>query len=391
MQEDKIILKSLIDKYNKSKKFNGQNVVNRKISVKVGQLFPKYNDDSNFIDFDRINNIVDSLVGFQYVFAKQKNNVYDLVVLNEEKIDSICKLLCIQPKKQEIAQIKEVLNEFLEKGDDCISNYCMEQFDKIQNNKIVEFYNSDVKEFSLFLNAVYKIRQNEDEIFFRDFSTSKLGDSKKLENIQSQVRNFLVKWCDADDVNSAIENYNIVKNPTSITIKGNCLLKFKKNLIDVSDFSGGFTVSSLDIKNIQDIDIKTDNVITIENLTAFNSFNYNNYVGIFLSGFHNTAKRNFLRLLYQDNSEKKYYHFGDIDAGGFYILQDLINKTSIQFQSYKMDVSTLEKYNDYWKPLTQNDRTRITKLLTTEYKQTIEYMLKNNCKLEQEIININND
>ena len=51
-----------------------------------------------------------------------------------------------------------------------------------------------------------------------------------------------------------------------------------------------------------------------------------------------------------------------------------------------MDIYTLEKNKDYWIKLTENDKTRLGFIAekTNAYKETIDYMLKNNCKLEQE-------
>ena len=81
---------------------------------------------------------------------------------------------------------------------------------------------------------------------------------------------------------------------------------------------------------------------------------------------------------------------GDIDAGGFYILLHLRRKTGVPFQPYKMDISTLKDNLLYTKKLTDNDRTRLGNLLDSEFKDTISFMLENNCKLEQEALNESN-
>ena len=93
---------------------------------------------------------------------------------------------------------------------------------------------------------------------------------------------------------------------------------------------------------------------------------------------------------YHDTANAAYYHFGDIDAGGFYILLHLRRKTGVPFQPYKMDISTLKDNLLYTKKLTDNDRTRLGNLLDSEFKDTISFMLENNCKLEQEALNESN-
>ena len=58
-------------------------------------------------------------------------------------------------------------------------------------------------------------------------------------------------------------------------------------------------------------------------------------------------------------------------------------ETHIPFQMYHMDVDTLKKYDTYTKKLTKNDRKRLKSMKNNE---VITYMLKNNVKLEQEIV-----
>lgn len=53
-----------------------------------------------------------------------------------------------------------------------------------------------------------------------------------------------------------------------------------------------------------------------------------------------------------------------------------------------MDISTFQQYRDYTKPLTESDVRRLKKLADTEFSDTISYMLTNNCKLEQEAMDV---
>ena len=107
-------------------------------------------------------------------------------------------------------------------------------------------------------------------------------------------------------------------------------------------------------------------------------------LGVYLGGYHNTHRRNFIRKIYQYNPKIEYFHYGDIDAGGFYILLHLRQKTGIEFVPYNMSIDILKKYSSYTKSLTDDDRERLKNLKNTEFSETICYMLENNCKLEQE-------
>lgn len=112
---------------------------------------------------------------------------------------------------------------------------------------------------------------------------------------------------------------------------------------------------------------------------------------IFLSGYHNSAKQAFLKKLHNQNPNKEYYHFGDVDPDGFFILDNLRSKTKIDFEAYKMGISELQKYSDFSKTLEQNDVTKANSLITQgKYAEVLTYMLKNNMKLEQEIISLKN-
>ncbi|MFA7139221.1 MAG: Wadjet anti-phage system protein JetD domain-containing protein, partial [Bacteroidales bacterium] len=125
-----------------------------------------------------------------------------------------------------------------------------------------------------------------------------------------------------------------------------------------------------------------------ENLTSFHTFNEPNMFTIYLGGYHNKIRREFIKKMYEKNPNISYLHFGDIDAGGFYILEHLRRETGVDFKPYKMDIETIKSYKGYTKKLTENDRIRLNRLLDSKYSNVIEFMLENNCKLEQESTNL---
>lgn len=89
--------------------------------------------------------------------------------------------------------------------------------------------------------------------------------------------------------------------------------------------------------------------------------------------------------------KEEVFQLGDIDAGGFLIHQNLCQATGKQFDLHCMGISELEneKFAIARKTLTSNDVRRLHTLLEKEeYRHTIEYMLANNCKMEQEIVSL---
>lgn len=53
-----------------------------------------------------------------------------------------------------------------------------------------------------------------------------------------------------------------------------------------------------------------------------------------------------------------------------------------------MDAETLKENLAFAKKLTENDKKRLAMLLDSEYEDTIRFMLDNDCKLEQEAMDL---
>ena len=87
------------------------------------------------------------------------------------------------------------------------------------------------------------------------------------------------------------------------------------------------------------------------------------------------------------NPDKRWFHFGDIDPDGFYILENLRRKTGIPFEPLYMSIDELKKYKKYCKSLEVNDLKKANSLIESgHYTKEMQYMLDNNIKLEQEVI-----
>ena len=151
----------------------------------------------------------------------------------------------------------------------------------------------------------------------------------------------------------------------------------------------GIKFSGEDIKKIGGIIVQASNFITIENKTSYMRYKEENSVIFFLSGYMNRFQVEFLRKVYADNPDKNYLHFGDIDAGGFRIFNDLCKKTEIPFHTYHMLKKELMDpyYEKYLVKLSENDRKGLADLChNPEYDSTVAYMLERNVKLEQEMV-----
>ena len=186
-----------------------------------------------------------------------------------------------------------------------------------------------------------------------------------------------------------LAEYGIYHTPNYVYFKGNAKFTLGEETIPLDSFHQGIGLSGEDIPEIRFTELsQIKKVLTIENLTTFFRWKEPDCLIIYLGGYHNSVRRRLLKEIYQALPDVQYWHFGDIDAGGFAILKDLQKKTGIPFQAYHMDLDTLMQYEKYGKKLSGNDRKRLEALAaeSPEWQETIRYMLEHDVKLEQECV-----
>jgi len=385
---EKQILNALLDKYERSKSFIGTNQVTQRFTIKPESLFPKYKDDSEFELYCVVNESIDHLEKQGYIEVKKhKNGVVQRVALIITKLNDIYAYIDRKPKTDTVSELRILLLHYKD-ANAILSAYCARQLERLDLNKPVEFFDEDLPAFEAVLKVVSEITSVENEMFERDFSIKVLGDSKAFERVRSKVISLLYEYGDFPEKETLLADLNIVKNPGHVYFKGAGTISICGQKIDFSKMDGDIAISSVMLKNIDSIEVLGSTVITIENLTTFNAFKCTDAFAIYLGGYHNTNRRNFIRRVYNQNPNKIFLHFGDIDAGGFYILEHLRKRTGINFRSYKMEAETLKENLALAKKLTENDKKRLAILLDSEYEDTIRFMLYNDCKLEQEAMDL---
>ena len=216
------------------------------------------------------------------------------------------------------------------------------------------------------------------------------SDSKRFNDLRGKISKIIKEFSDEpfDDEDDVIANLGVIKNTAYAFIKGDLIINLNNQIIDLKDYAQPLALSDAAINTIKIKNVSAKNLYTIENLTSFDVFNKKDSVVIYLGGFHNSIKRKLVKLIKNAAPDIKCFHYGDIDAGGFYILNHLRAKTGIHFAPYCMGINELDKYKKYCKALSFNDKKRLSKmkedLAFIEFKNVIEYMLINNVKLEQE-------
>ena len=231
------------------------------------------------------------------------------------------------------------------------------------------------------------------ETYMRNFSTALFKDSKRFQReYRSTIESILFDYTDdvveKDDI---LGYYNLYENPTYVLIKGDAEIVFDKSVMELIEMPGGIALSNGALAGIRDIMVKASKVITVENLTTYHDCDESDAVYIYLGGYHNTSKQRLLELIYKNNNGKEYYHEGDLDVYGFLILNNLKRKTQIPFKPLMMDLQTIDRFfrAGLYKKLTARDKTIIRRNMDgelSEYRDVLNYMLENDCKVEQESI-----
>ncbi len=168
-----------------------------------------------------------------------------------------------------------------------------------------------------------------------------------IKRIREKVEGLLFEYGTFPEKESVLGELNVVNNPTYVNVKGAATVTFVGGqTIDLTQLKGDIALSSTLIEQVgqlERVEVSGRRVVTVENLTSFHRFDWHTHDAfvVYLGGFHNRVRREWIRRIFSQNCAVEYHHFGDIDAGGFYILQHLRERTGVSFRPWQMDVVTL--------------------------------------------------
>lgn len=350
-------------------------------------------------DFQVFNDALISLRNNGFISVKSGKYItsgIEKVKLIPEMIEKACRRYSITPLQTEAACKQAILDEYKNKSV-IVDKYIDDLAAKVQKLN----FSGDLKDNELLagvLAGMVAVISNEKPIKYRELSIDVYHDSKIFETkYLSRVCSEICRYGDFDaieDKKDVLGLYNVYPGDPEIWFKGNAIVKdvdfpYDENCLKiVGPNKQGMTLDGIIEKTFH---IKGREVFTVENKTSFETFNRPDAFVVYLAGFASSSKIDFLKKLYNENPKDiQYYHFGDIDFGGFSILLDLKKRTGIDFEPFYMDIETLANEDYIRKPLTQNDKGNLQRLKTKapEFAEIIDYMLTNNVKLEQENIRI---
>lgn len=396
----KLILEKLLHKYEGSKTYKGENSVRQTFSIAPTDVYPKYNDD--FEDVNSIEDFEKELKNLESenLISTESRNQHVVKILANTSDDywlRVRDILGVKDKKLQQQEERDFYRSFLSKNS-IIVDFCKTQINRIEADKKAAY---PLEESANIIKLLDYILSNHPEILERELSIEVLHDSKVWEkSYRTKVCKILHesgKFNETVDgleetkeiYDTILENLNIYKNPSYIYFKGSAKIMFVDGRVLNVANNKALALPSTEVDDIDEIEINSKSIMTVENLTSFNRVRGTDVFFLYLSGYHNSTKQLFLKKTFVQNQNKEisYYHFGDIDPDGFYILDNLRNKTGIDFKPYCMDIENLEKYRNYAKPFESNDFKKAESLIAAKkYANITTFMLNNKIKLEQEII-----
>ena len=411
---DAYILNKLLDSYERSSLSRGTNQIHVSIAFPFNRkTIPEYFDESSLV-FEDVHEQLQALEEkdlVRLVWKKgHEGNILQKCLLNTEKVGQAYRLAGRRPLAEKEREAERICRDCLVScGQDREPLRAFAQFllDRLEKGKSIQAYadldQPDQLQLLLqMLGAVLDHGQQE-PCFLREFSIQIFHDSKTAEKLVGKTARILAAFSPREDLqgldpDQILAEYNIYRNPSWIMMKGFAGMEVGEQSLDLSKIPGGLAITDQAVPSVHWEKEKAPSVVlTIENLTSFHRFSRQEIDGgrvlcLYLGGYVNRIRREFLKELYRQMPDALYLHFGDIDCGGFFIYRHLRDSSGIPFETWHMDLQTYLACLPSGKALTEHDRRTLADMLggawQPEQKALFSRMLKEGRKIEQEAVSV---
>lgn len=404
------LLSKLLDQYEKSVTYVGENKVKQVFSVKPSDIFKGYNKD--FLppeqlfqekEFERLIRQMES-EGLIHVVPPNTGILRQICAVPERWEDYYA---CLNRTEKNILKkrLEEVYHRFCQC--DLLEAYGKEKLQTLKNSRARKLdekkVEKEITEAEAIWNLVQFLKENREKqrtTLEREMSEAVLHDSKQWEKIyRKKVCGILEHTGRYDEPlaeleeererqTALLEEFYIYSNPAYIYLKGDAriCLEDGRELRIYHDLPMSIPFETF--QKAKSIQIRDAELMTVENLTSFHRLEREHIFYLFLSGYHTRTKQALLQRIARENPGLSWHHFGDLDPDGLAIAGHLIRKTGLPFQLCAMGVQELQRFQTYAKPLEAPDRAKAEAMIKqgSSYAGILRYMLEHNCKLEQEII-----
>lgn len=365
----------------------------RKPSTKPVTFFPakKYADYRDVFSESQpeINAAVDQLIGRGIVTGqKDAQGYYTKLEMPLVHCTEAYQITGRPSKQALLDEQKALLQKEKEQGGALAKQVCQNFLQRLEAGHFLEYgIGRDCEKLRDILKVLQKITELKTETYIRNFSEAVFHNSKRFQAIQASIVHILVDYTpDAANEENILKQYDLYENPTYVYFKGGWKLYVAEDCLNVALVPGGIGLPTTALDKITKIELTQSRVITVENLTTYHDTNDQDAAVLYLGGFPNHLRVQFLKLLWQNEPNARYFHRGDLDPYGFLILQNLRSRTNIPFAALEMDLPTLKKCFEagHFRPLEKADLKMMNHPILQEYQEIFDYMRKNNCKIEQE-------
>ena len=396
--EEKMLM-TLVEQYRKSKKDSGTGVINRRTQIKPTKLYVGYyRNDGDLDDINGINETAERLQekGFLTYEMKGFSNEIATIYLVDAKVEDAEQYLAekygYESKHEKMKQVEGIIARY--SGYSPVADLeCAKLRASLDKNTVPKNYEQTEE----ILKALIFIERNEQLLYVREasmliYGSSKYFEENTLDAVCGLLRKYHERPCEENELlDEILGEYHIVAERQKICLKGDIGLVKNGRTIELGGFRDGVEFYADELDEIEQILVRDRRFMTVENKTSYMRCREEETSYFYLGGYANRFQREFLKKVFADNPEIRYLHFGDIDAGGFYIHENLCKITGIPFRLWRMSVEELKdsRYAECLLKLSANDRKRLKALAEHEmYRDLVQYMMEHDVKLEQEIVSL---
>lgn len=425
MEYKRLILDRLLDKYEKSRSFT-EGSSTRRILLKMGDAEVAEYDVEKPLVRETFNSAVieladKELVGYEWL-KYETDNIIGKVWLIVDNVEKAYMEISRQPKRDKLNDILQYTERLLAEAAafSWLRAYLSDvKAGILEKSSISGLLPADGEQALAVLKALEGVLGiGNGELLERVFSLRCFGDSKYFEKkVKSRIvgilRRYLNQCEEADEMteDELLAQVGILQAPELIEFKGSISGEINGSVVDFSIFSFGVSINSDTVRAMKITKMgPVKKILFIENKANYVDFISKNpdqsLMTVYHGGFYSPVKGLFFRKLYeaakesgdragQDgtnhkiaDAEVEFFHWSDIDLGGFLIFHRLKTNIIPCLKPYLMDVEAMKRREAHAARIDDKYAGKIGKLMNDpeyeELRSVMEYMLEYRIKLEQE-------
>lgn len=405
---EKSLKVALVGSFNK----NFADCKKKDFGVSTKTVFPEYysgktEDGHDFMDLDAIRGFSEMVRrgiadGKWSSKLDSKLEIYKVVRVTREQVAGIAQELGFTTKDVYIEQMRGVLREYVGRVEaPRVSDWCKTQLENPGAAAAAAMFpyspdhvSSSVQKLKKLLRGCVILETATEDMLQRNFSARcNFAGSKDFEkNFRSKMAQVLEPDMYKDvPAQKILRAYHLFENPAQVSFRGFGVISFRGGLtLDCSVSRDAISLERGWFENVDRVDAR--HVLTVENLTTFHDLKVpEGTLLVYTGGYANSLVVEFIKqCAWADGCSLA--HFGDLDAYGFLILQDLERKVGRHINSYRMDLETYLKNRKNGITMTEGNRKHLLRFLDGDKRDAVgdaerelfRVMLEDGLTLEQE-------